>query len=184
MTARDIVPLRIIDNASFKAALRQVSGSVCIVTTGRSPDRHGLTVTAACSLTADPPTVLVCINKSAGAHDTILRTGVFGWNVLGPDHVVLAKKFSGQDGSKGDIRFDDNQWTSLITGVPILVDAKCSFDCQVTDMHSAGTHTVFYGAVVAESHRVDGVDLVFRNGSFAVPSQLFQNESSAASNRD
>ena len=172
MTIRDIDPSCIINDASFKAALRQVSGSVCIVTTGRAPDRHGLTVTAACSLTADPPTVLVCVNKSAGAHDTIVRTGSFGWNVLSPDHVVLARKFAGQDGSKGDMRFDDAQWTSLVTGAPILVASKCSFDCRVTGMHPVATHTVFYGAVVAESHRNDGVDLVFRNGCFAVPNLL------------
>lgn len=180
-TARGILAPRIVDEASFRAALRQVSGSVCIVTTGHAPHRHGLTVTAACSLTADPPTVLVCINKSAGAHDTIARTGVFGWNILRPDHVVLAKKFSGQDGSKGDMRFDDDQWTSLVTGVPILVDSPCSFDCRVTGMHAVATHTVFYGAVVAERHRNDGVDLVFRNGGFAVANTVSQNGSDVTS---
>lgn len=183
-TNRNVRSASIIDDTSFRTALRQVSGSVCIVTTGRAPDRHGLTVTAACSLTADPPTVLVCVNKSAGAHDTIVRSRVFGWNVLSRNHVVLAKKFSGQDGSKGDIRFDDSQWTSLVTGVPILVDSKCSFDCRVTDMHSVSTHTVFYGAVVAESHRNDGVDLVFRNGSFAVPNLLSESGLGTVSKQD
>jgi flavin reductase (DIM6/NTAB) family NADH-FMN oxidoreductase RutF len=161
-------PSRLIDSMSFKAALRSVSGSVSIVTSGRAPKRHGLTVTAACSLSAEPPTVLICVNKSAGAHDTIVQSKSFGWNVLTPSQMGLAKRFSGMDGSKGDVRFEDDNWTALVTGVPILNGSLCSFDCQVIGAHPVGTHTVFFGAVLGEVHHENYENLIYRHGKFAV----------------
>ncbi|MBR0873276.1 flavin reductase family protein [Bradyrhizobium tropiciagri] len=163
---------RLIDSASFKTALRNVSGSVSIVTSGRAPERHGLTVTAASSLSVDPSTVLVCVNKSAGAHDTIVRTGCFGWNVLTAGDVDLAQKFAGMDGSKGDIRFSEGRWAELVSGSPILIGSLCSFDCQVIGMHPVGTHTVFFGAVLGEVHRDNYEGLIYRQGRFAVPQVL------------
>lgn len=165
-------PNDLVDSTSFKRALRGVTGAVSIVTSGSYPSRHGLTVTAACSLSVEPSTVLVCVNKSAGAHDTIVKTRSFGWNVLSSSHVPLAQKFSGQDGSKGDIRFVEEEWRSLRTGAPILIDALSSFDCRVIGVHPTGTHTVFVGAVLAEMHREDLEPLVYRQGQFAVPANL------------
>jgi flavin reductase (DIM6/NTAB) family NADH-FMN oxidoreductase RutF len=156
-----------IDSNAFRRALRVIAGSVSIVTSGRAPKRHGLTVTAACSLSIDPSTALVCVNQSAGAHDTILRTGAFGWNVLSADHMPLAQRFSGMDGSKGDVRFDENDWHQLETGAPILKNALCSFDCKVINSFPVRTHTVFIGAVVAGTHRDELEALVYRQGKFA-----------------
>jgi flavin reductase (DIM6/NTAB) family NADH-FMN oxidoreductase RutF len=163
---------RVIDSGSFKKALRSVSGSVSIVTSGLMPARHGLTVTAASSLSVEPSTVLVCVNKTAGAHDTIVKTKAFGWNVLTAQHVDLAQKFAGIDGSKGDIRFSEGRWTELVSGSPILIGALCSFDCQVIGMHSVGTHTVFFGAVLGEAHQEESEGLIYRHGKFAVPRVL------------
>jgi flavin reductase len=162
----------LIDSTSFKTALRNVSGSVSIVTSGRAPHRHGLTVTAASSLSVDPSTVLVCVNRSAGAHDTIVRTRCFGWNVLTSSHVDLAQKFAGMDGSKGDARFSDGRWAELVSGSPILIGSLCSFDCRVIGMHPVGTHTVFFGAVIGEVHEENYEGLIYRHGKFAVPQSL------------
>lgn len=155
------------DAAEFRAAMRNVPGTVSIVTTGQAPYRHGLTLTAGCSLSAAPPSVLVCVNRSAGAHDTILSSGLFCWNILGVEHLNLALRFSGQDGSKGDIRFEDGLWCDLGTGAPSLINAICSFDCRVIDAHSAGSHTIFTGRVVAQAAKAGSEPLVYVDGSFA-----------------
>jgi flavin reductase (DIM6/NTAB) family NADH-FMN oxidoreductase RutF len=169
---KGIDPSRLIDSVSFKTALRHVSGSVSIVTSGREPQRHGLTVTAACSLSVDPATVLVCINKSAGAHDVIMRTKCFAWNLLNTDQVDLAQKFAGMDGNKGDVRFCAQRWTGLVTGSPILIDSLCSFDCQVVGTQPGGTHTVFFGAVLGAVHHEHYESLIYRHGKFAAPRVL------------
>jgi flavin reductase (DIM6/NTAB) family NADH-FMN oxidoreductase RutF len=160
------------DPAAFRAAMRNVPGAVSIVTTGYLPHRHGLTLTAGCSLSTEPPSVLVCVNRSAGAHDTILSSGAFCWNILGTEHLDLALTFSGRDGSKGDIRFADGLWRDLKTGAPSLIDAICSFDCRVVNAHSSGSHTIFTGEVVAQIAREGGEPLVYVDGVFAVPTAL------------
>ncbi len=154
--------------------MRNVPSAVSIVTTGRRPGRHGLTLTAGCSLSTEPSSVLVCVNKSAGAHDTISGSLAFCWNILAAEHSDLALRFSGQDGSKGDMRFADGLWQELATGAPSLIEAICSFDCRVVEAHDAGSHTIFVGEVLAQTTNVDREPLVYLRGSFTVPSS--QNE--------
>lgn len=149
--------------------MRNVPGTVSIVTSGEKPMRHGLTLTAGCSLSTEPSSVLVCVNKSAGAHDTIMGSRLFCWNILAEDHLALAHTFSGQDGSKGDVRFTDGFWRKLATGAPSLIDAICSFDCRVVDAHDARSHTIFIGQVVAQAVNSGRKPLLYVNGSFAVP---------------
>lgn len=117
----------------------------------------------------DPSSVLVCVNKSAGAHDTIKNSQVFCWNILAASHSALAYKFSGQDGSKGDARFTDGLWQELETGAPSLIEAICSFDCRVVGAYDAGSHTIFIGEVVAQTTSTDREPLLYVKGSFAVP---------------
>ncbi|WP_028161633.1 MULTISPECIES: flavin reductase family protein [Bradyrhizobium] len=159
----------VFSSTEFRSAMRNVPGAVSIVTTGTQPGRHGLTLTAGCSLSTEPSSVLVCVNKSAGAHDTIKQSRSFCWNILAADHVALAQKFAGQDGSKGDIRFSEGVWRELATGAPSLIQAICSFDCRVSDSYDAGSHTIFIGEVVAQATNADLEPLVYVNGEFTVP---------------
>jgi flavin reductase (DIM6/NTAB) family NADH-FMN oxidoreductase RutF len=155
-------------SAEFRNAMRNVPGAVSIVATGAQPNRHGLTLTAGCSLSTEPSSVLVCVNKSAGAHDTIKRSGSFCWNILAAGHATLAQKFAGQDGSKGDVRFSEGLWRELVTGAPSLIEAICSFDCRVAESYDAGSHTIFVGSVVAQATNADLEPLVYVKGDFAV----------------
>ncbi|MGY3584100.1 flavin reductase (DIM6/NTAB) family NADH-FMN oxidoreductase RutF [Bradyrhizobium sp. USDA 4341] len=159
----------VFSSTDFRSAMRNVPGAVSIVTTGARPGRHGLTLTAGCSVSTEPSSVLVCVNKSAGAHDTIKQSGSFCWNILTADHAALAQKFAGQDGSKGDIRFSEGLWRELATGAPSLVEAICSFDCRVSGSHDAGSHTIFVGEVVAQATNADREPLVYVKGEFTVP---------------
>ncbi|MBR1217880.1 flavin reductase [Bradyrhizobium sp. U87765 SZCCT0131] len=159
----------VFSSADFRSAMRNVPGAVSIVTTGQRPGRHGLTLTAGCSLSTEPSRVLVCVNKSAGAHDTIEQGAAFCWNILAAEHASLAKSFAGQDGSKGDMRFADGLWRELATGSPVLADAICAFDCRVCDSYDAGSHTIFIGEVVAQATSADREPLVYVQGEFTVP---------------
>ena len=59
---------------------------VTIVTTSIGEQRNGLTATAVCSLSAEPPMLLACVNREAGAHDPTLQSRVFCVNLLGAKH--------------------------------------------------------------------------------------------------
>ncbi len=136
------------DVGLFKKGMRQLAGGVTLVTTLWNGERGGLTATAVCSVSAEPPQLLACVNKAASAHDLIIASGIFCVNLLASNHVKLAWRFSGQDSIEGDARFKDGTWRKLVTGAPVLTDALASFDCKTVRHIEASSHTIFIGAIV------------------------------------
>src|SRR5882724_7779207 len=118
-----------VDAGQFKIGMRTLAGAVNIITSMHAGHRYGMTATAVCSATAEPPTVLACINKLAGTHGAVSKGKVFCVNVLRAEDWELSTTFSG--GSSGEARFKTRNWTRLVTGSPVLIDSLVSFDCQV-----------------------------------------------------
>ena len=118
-----------VDAGQFKIGMRTLAGAVNIITSMHSGHRYGMTATAVCSASAEPPTVLVCINKLATTHNAVTKSKVFCVNVLRAEDWQLSTAFSGAQ--SGDSRFKNGNWTRLATGAPVLIDALVSFDCRV-----------------------------------------------------
>lgn len=153
-----------ITEAEFKTAMRQVVSSVAVITARSGKLRNGLTATAVCSVAADPPTMLVCINRSASAETIIAETGAFAINFLTEDQHRIARLFSTSKLSPEE-RFAEGKWLSMATGSPVLEGAVASFDCRVDDRVVSGTHHIYFGRVVAASS-LDQEALLYRDGSF------------------
>lgn len=155
------------DTAEFRTLLRNQAGAVAIISVGVPGARTGLTATAVCSLSDNPPTILVCVNKNASAHDPIKDAQMFGVNFLAADQQQIATVFSGQTEAQGEARFEaTGPWQQMITGAPILAEAVASLDCQVLEQHSYSTHTIFVGAVAGGKVREDTEPLVYFRGDF------------------
>src|SRR5919197_4160616 len=120
---------RPVDPEQFKIGMRTLAGAVNIITSVNAGHRYGMTATAVCSATAEPPTVLVCINKLATTHNAVAKAKVFCVNVLRAEDWELSTAFSG--GQSGEARFKTRNWAKLATGAPVLIDAFVSFDCRV-----------------------------------------------------
>src|SRR3954453_3420100 len=106
-----------IDAAAFKKGMRHLAASVTLITTRHRGHRGGLTATAVCSVSAAPPQILVCVNKSASAHDPIGHAGFFCVNILSPEHRKIAERFAGMDGVEGDGRVNHmGDWATLTSG--------------------------------------------------------------------
>jgi len=150
----------------FKRGMRRLAAGVTIITTLHDGERNGLTATAVTSLTIDPPQLLVCVNRSAAAHDLIRKGATLCVNVLAQEHRALAARFAGVDGVHGPERFLEGDWSVLKTGAPVLVDAIAAFDCVVTETVDVATHTIFIGRAVDVRAREDGAALVYEAGSF------------------
>ncbi len=174
-----------VDVELFKQGMRQLVGAVTLITTRDATQRRGMTATAVCSLSAEPPSLLVCINRTAEAHDVILSGRCFCMSLLPYSQQSLAESFAGRDGSKGEERFKRGKWGVLTTGAPYLEDSLAAFDCALTDTHELATHTIFIGRVVAV-HRIAGDPLLYEGGHFkrldpaigpiAHKTQLFEGE--------
>ena len=158
---------RYIEGDAFKGAMREVAGAVAIVTTGDAAGRRGLTATALCSLSADPPSILVCISKETATHEMIVRNGTFCVNMTASEHTQLALRFSGRDGVHGAEKFSEGRWRELVTGAPVLADAPVAFDCEVVSTVGYRTHSIFIGGVIASQVLPGRSALLYRKGAFA-----------------
>ncbi|MGE0155051.1 MAG: flavin reductase family protein [Reyranellaceae bacterium] len=160
------------ETATFKKGMRNLAGGVTLITTCCEGARGGLTATAVCSVSAAPPQLLVCVNKTASAHDPIGKSAIFAVNVLSTRHIALAMRFSGQDGVEGDARFSDKgAWRTLKTGAPVLADALASFDCELVKKVDVGTHTIYIGHIV-DVAVCDGSPLIYSDGLFVTPQAI------------
>ena len=136
------------DAQQFKQAMRHCAGAVAVVTVGMAPGRRaGLTVTSVCSLSDEPPSVLVCVNRRSATYACLRRERCFAVNFLAQEHVELALVFSGQGGLTGDARFNSGRWRHDGTGAPVLEDAQASFDCDLREEIPTRTHSIFIGEV-------------------------------------
>jgi flavin reductase (DIM6/NTAB) family NADH-FMN oxidoreductase RutF len=150
----------------FRTVMRELAGAVAIVTAGVGQDRRGLTVTALCSLSVDPPSLIVCVNKHTEGHKMILQYGSFCVNMAAAEHRAIADCFAGVTGCHGVERFAGSRWTTLVTGAPVLASAIAVLDCVVIDRLDRGSHTVFIGGVQAVQSDPNRPALVYRAGLY------------------
>jgi flavin reductase len=156
---------RPVEGEQFKVGMRSLAGAVNIITSAHSGHRYGMTATAVCSASAEPPTVLICVNKLASTHDAVAKGKVFCVNVLRAEDWELSTSFSGAHTGEG--RFKTRNWSKLATGSPVLVDALVSFDCRVVKSLSHGTHTIFLGQVEQVLLGKKGKPLLYSEGQYA-----------------
>ena len=150
---------------TFRQSMRLLAGGVCIAATSLNGERLGLTVTAVCSLTADPPTLVVCINRAAGAHEAMRTTKRVSVNFLAAGHMRLAELFSSAS-TKGTHRFESAHWGNLPSGGPALIDALAVLDCEIVNEFSVGQHSVFFCEVKSAILESENRPLVHFNREF------------------
>jgi flavin reductase (DIM6/NTAB) family NADH-FMN oxidoreductase RutF len=136
-----------ITSEEFRLALSHFAAGVTI-TTIRAGDRiHGLTVSAFCSVSAEPPLIAVVIDNRHRAKELFEEEGaVFAVNVLRHDQQSLSNRFAWV---KDENRFAEGDWGTAVTGAPVLADALGWLDCLIHSRCPAGTHTIYVGEVQA-----------------------------------
>jgi flavin reductase (DIM6/NTAB) family NADH-FMN oxidoreductase RutF len=139
---------REISSDQFRGAMRHLAGGVSVITVGRGNDITGMTVTSVSSLSVDPPTLLVSINRESSSWPLLKRYGVFGVNILTSDQLEVAERFSGKDGLKGADRFAGARWITRVSGVPLLAGALAAVDCEVEDIVERHSHAIVIGRVL------------------------------------
>ncbi|MGX7895336.1 flavin reductase family protein [Tsuneonella sp. HG222] len=142
---------------AFRSAMRHVAATVYAVTTGPEADRHGILATAVSSLSFDPPSLLVCINRTASLHEPLACADTFCVNVLGAGNRDVADAFTER---RGEDRFTVGAWKEVF-GVPVLQTAQSSFVCRTAYRHEFGTHTIFIGELLDARHREDAAPLTY-----------------------
>lgn len=162
-----LAALPTVSSDDHRYGMRHFAVGVTIITTRNDEQQAGLTATAVCSVTADPPRLVVFVNKNVVANEVILNSGALCINVLAGEQEEVAKAFAGMIKEvHGDARFGYGEWRELVTGAPALDDTLANFDCRVIKVFDESTHHAFLCEVLATRERNDGEALIYLNGAF------------------
>lgn len=128
----------------FRTALSRFASGVTVVTTKDALGKlYGITVSAFCSVSLEPPLVLVCIETVTGSHRALSESGIFVVNFLDRSQEVLSEKFA----SPSDDKFEDVDMSLNIDGIPVLSGCLANLECRVWQAYAGGDHTIFVGEV-------------------------------------
>jgi len=125
-----------------------------------------MTITSVSSLSVDPPSLIVSVNRESSSWPLLQRHGFFGVNFLGADQLDIAERFSGKGGLKGADRFAGAQWTGSVSGVPLLVGALSAIDCEVEDIVERGSHAIVIGRVLDVRNATAKPALIYWQGQY------------------
>ncbi|WP_217547024.1 NADH-dependent FMN reductase RutF [Pantoea sp. GbtcB22] len=147
MSVHELPVLPGVEHDAFRNAMACLGAAVNIITTDGPAGRAGFTASAVCSVTDTPPTLLVCLNRSASVWPIFRDNGYLCVNTLAAGHEDLSTLFGGKTPMAE--RFAAADWHTLASGSPLLDGALVSFDCKVAQVVSVGTHDILFCEVQA-----------------------------------
>ncbi|MEU3984590.1 flavin reductase family protein [Streptomyces sp. NPDC026672] len=128
---------------------------------------HGMTANAFSSVSLDPPTVLCCVAHDAVMHRAIRSGRHFGVSVLGAGQEPLARYFADKKRPLGAEQFAGLDWSpGPVTQAPLLRGATAWLECELSDSHDVGDHSIFIGRVVNSTRAEGASGLLFFDGGF------------------
>jgi len=130
----------------FREAMSRIGAAVHIITTDGPAGKGGFTATAVCSVSDEPATLLICVNRKSQSGQIVTANGVFCVNTLNADDEELSKVFAR---SGNPDRFAGGEWGTLSTGAPVLASVIAACDCRITEVNAVGSHNVIFGVVEA-----------------------------------
>ncbi|MDQ3799458.1 MAG: flavin reductase family protein [Acidobacteriota bacterium] len=151
-----------ISKDEFRAALSRFASGVTVVTTRDGENRlHGITVSAFCSVSLDPPLILVCIDRQAGSHCAFEQSRAFVVHILREDQQYLSDRFASQLPDK----FEGVKYRAGIEHLPVLEDVLVSLECRLVAAHDGGDHTIYTGEIVVSTVN-EGKPLIYFQGDY------------------
>ena len=148
----------------FRAAMRRLASTVAVVTCRRDGEWAGMAATSVTSLSMDPPSILVCVNRGASIRGAIRQGSPFTVNLLDRDHAPVSMAFGGA--KTGAERFGVGSWQAGEAGVPWLEDGVAAIDCVVDAEIEYGTHSIIIGRVRGARICGEATPLIYLDGHY------------------
>ena len=151
-----------ISRNEFRHALGRFASGVTVVTTKDADGNlHGITVSAFCSVSLEPPLILVCIDKNTGSHHALGQTDSFVVNILRDDQQYISDRFASYLPNK----FEVVEYHLGIDDLPVLENVLANLECRLVDAHDNGDHTIFVGEIEKATVN-DGKPLIYWYGNY------------------
>lgn len=152
-----------VSSNEFRAALSKFASGVTVVTTKDAEGSfHGITVSAFCSVSLEPPLVLVCIEKNAVSHNAFDESGVFVVNFLSEEQINHSNQFA----TPALDKFDKIEYREGVEGIPVLENTLASLECKLVNSHESGDHTIFVGQVEKTTINNNVKPLLYFHGNY------------------
>jgi flavin reductase (DIM6/NTAB) family NADH-FMN oxidoreductase RutF len=148
----------------MREGLRRLAKAVVVITCRHEGQRYAMAATAVSELSMEPPSLLICVNRTASLHLPLSKGADFCVNVLHSDHGEISAACSGK--VRGEARFALGRWGATPDGCPVLEDAQASFFCRYAQAISYGTHDIVIGRVEAVSIQGEVNPLVYADGRY------------------
>ena len=149
--------------AQTKLALRRLASAVAVVTCRDGETRHAMTATAVNGMSMQPPSMIVCVNRSSSFHAAVSRADSFAINILHRGQAQISMGCGGK--VRGEDRFHSAAWDEE-NGVPILPDAQARIVCAKQDRFDYGSHTIFLGRVTSVGIHGEVDPLIYVDGYY------------------
>jgi flavin reductase (DIM6/NTAB) family NADH-FMN oxidoreductase RutF len=151
-----------IDPDSFRSVLGRFASGITVVTTRDAEGRDvGMTVSAFCSVSLDPPLVQVCVDHAASLYAALAVSTRYGVSILASEQEALSRRFATAESTR---RFDGIGYRRGESGVLLLDDALAQLECRIVASHATGDHTMFVGEVESATVRNARPLLYYRGG--------------------
>jgi flavin reductase len=155
-----------VDAQAFREAMSRLGAAVHVVTTNGPAGKSGFTATAVVSVSDEPATLLVCLNRGATSMPILRENGVFCVNTLRAGDELIADIFAGRTKVPREQRFNTGQWSTLSTGSPALMSAVVALDCRVAEVKAVASHDIYFGVVEALHSGPAGAALVYHDRAY------------------
>jgi len=152
--------------AYFRAAMRRLVGGVSVITAGVGNDISGMTVTSVSSLSVDPPSLIVSVNRASSSWPLLKQHRYLGVNILNADQADIAERFAGKDGLKGAERFAGAEWIERASGARLLAAALAAIECEAEDIIERHSHAIIIGRVLHVELSADDAALAYWQGNY------------------
>jgi flavin reductase (DIM6/NTAB) family NADH-FMN oxidoreductase RutF len=159
-------PIVTVEATLFRDAMSRLGAAVHVVTTAGPAGKTGFTATAVCSVSDQPATLLVCLNRRSNSAPLLRGNGVFCVNTLRAGEEDIADVFAGRTGVQAAERFAVGAWTTLKTGAPVLASAVIALDCRVIEVKAVASHDVYFAAVEAIRSGPAGPAMVYHDRAY------------------
>lgn len=136
------------DDDAMQDAVASFPSGVTVVTTVADGEPYGMTVSAFCALSQEPPLVLLCVGSGGRGDALLARGGAFCVNVLAAEQAPLARHFASRRRPPGAAMFEGVPHRTGSTGVPVLRGTVASVECALHAVLDGGDHAVVVGRVL------------------------------------
>jgi flavin reductase (DIM6/NTAB) family NADH-FMN oxidoreductase RutF len=151
-------------NVDFKAAMRRLASGVGVLTAHGPEGPVGMAATSITSLTAEPPAILVCVNRSASIHACLSEGERFCVNLLSRHQSEVSAAFGSS--AKREERFSVGHWSHDAEGLPWLEEAQANLSCRVAGLVPYATHSIVIGEVSAVRVAETVSPLIYQDGGY------------------